>query len=363
MALTKKKTLLLLSALSLFSGFLIYFLIKPKASNAESEKSCCSHKARRFDSPAGMVLIPSGTFMMGASTDDSLAKGDEFPRHKVIIDEFYMDEHEVTNKEFAQFIKATNYVTTAEKKPDWEELKKQVPPGTKKPDESLLVPASLVFVSPNKKVDRNNLGNWWKWVKGANYKHPLGPDSSIKDKNDHPVVHVSWFDAKAYCEWAGKQLPTEAQFEWALRGGLIDNPLSWGHELPESGQLRANIWDGDFPYSNNQRDGYLSTAPVKSFAPNKYGLYDIAGNVWEWVNDFYNNQYYAKIASTEGIRNPPGPKNSLDPTEPTVEKRVMRGGSFLCNKSYCTGYRVSARMRNTPDTSTSHTGFRCVKNL
>jgi formylglycine-generating enzyme required for sulfatase activity len=219
----------------------------------------------------------------------------------------------------------------------------------------------LVFTPPDQEVPLNNIANWWSWVPGANWKNPLGPNSSIEDYDNFPVVQVSWFDANEYCKWAGKRLPTEAEWEWAARGGLHDKPYSWGEEHIEKGKPKANTWQGTFPNENTNKDGFMVTAPVKSFPPNKYGLYDIAGNVWEWTSDWYRNDYYKMSNKPQGIKNPPGPQDSFDPVEPYAEKKVQRGGSFLCNESYCSGYRVAFRQKASPDTGLNHSGFRCVK--
>ncbi|WP_276361658.1 formylglycine-generating enzyme family protein [Daejeonella sp. H1SJ63] len=310
-------------------------------------------------SKAGMVPISGGSFMMGADNDQ--ADQDEYPKHKVIIDSFWMDEHEVTNDQFAKFVESTGYITTAERKPDWEELKKQLPPDTPKPDESLLVPASLVFSPPATKVELNDYSQWWSWVPGANWKHPEGPGSDIKGKGNYPVVHVSWDDAMAYCKWAGKRLPAEAEWEYASRGGLVNNIYSWGNEHVNKGKAKANTWEGSFPDNNTAFDKFKGLAPVKSFSPNAYKLYDIAGNVWEWCADWYRNDYYKSVNRPEGIVNPSGPTDSYDPDEPYTPKRVSRGGSYMCNESYCTGYRVARRMKSSPDSGMSNLGFRCVK--
>lgn len=311
------------------------------------------------DNTNGMVWIPGGSFAMGG--DNSQAAPDEYPKHKVTVSGFWMDATEVTNAQFAAFVKATGYVTTAEKKPDWNEIKKQVPPGTPKPNESLLVAASLVFNAPGKKADLNDYSQWWKWEKGASWKHPQGPKSNLKGKANYPAVQISYFDAQAYCKWAGKRLPTEAEWEWAARGGLKNNIYPWGNEPVNSGKPKANSWQGEFPVKNTLIDHFYGSAPVKSFAANGYKLYDMAGNVWEWCADLYNNQYYSQINRPGGIANPKGPQKSMDPQEPYAIKRVVRGGSFLCNDSYCSGYRVARRMKETEDSGAEHIGFRCVK--
>ncbi|MEN0052402.1 MAG: formylglycine-generating enzyme family protein [Mucilaginibacter sp.] len=308
---------------------------------------------------SGMVWIKTGTFMMGA--DNKQAAEDEYPKHKVSVSGFWIDATEVTNAQFAQFVKATGYITTAEKKPDWNELKKQLPPGTPKPDDKLLVPASLVFTSPKQAVDLNDYGQWWAWQPGASWKHPHGPGSDLKGKANHPVVQVSWYDAQAYCKWAGKRLPTEAEWEWAARGGLNNNIYPWGNEGVDEGKPKANTWQGTFPNKNLLTDKFYFAAPVKSFAANGYGLYDMAGNVWEWCNDLYNNKYYSSINKPTGVSNPKGPAISYDPEEPNAKKRVIRGGSYLCNDSYCSGYRVARRMKSTEDSGMEHVGFRCVQ--
>jgi len=307
----------------------------------------------------GMVWVTGGTFRMGA--DNSQGSEDEYPKHTVTVSGFWIDVTEVTNAQFAAFVKATGYVTTAERKPDWEELKKQLPPGTEKPDESLLAPASLVFSQPDHAVSLLDYSQWWSWKKGASWQHPHGPGSDLKGKGNYPVVHVSWYDAQAYCKWAGKKLPTEAEWEFAARGGLEGSVYPWGNEAVNTGKQKGNFWEGHFPDRNTAGDHFFYTAPVRTFSPNGYGLYDMAGNVWEWCDDYYNNKYYSTL--TKGAVNPKGPANSFDPDEPYAKKRVIRGGSFLCNESYCTGYRVSRRMKSTEDSGMEHLGFRCVKDL
>lgn len=315
---------------------------------------------------AGMVWVPGGTFRMGADNDQAAA--DEYPKHSVTVSGFWIDRTEVTNAQFAAFVKATGYVTTAERKPDWNELKKQLPPGTPKPNASLLVPASLVFSPPDHPVNLGDYSQWWEWKKGASWRHPQGPGSTIAGKDNYPVVQVSWYDAVAYCQWAHKRLPTEAEWEYAARGGLKDKVYPWGNEGVGAGVPKGNFWDGHFPDKNTVADGFYGAAPVGSFAPNGYGLVDMAGNVWEWCSDYYKDSYYKELSaggsasagSAAAIVNPKGPKDSYDPDEPYARKRVIRGGSFLCNESYCTGYRVSRRMKSTEDSGMEHVGFRAV---
>jgi formylglycine-generating enzyme len=305
----------------------------------------------------GMVFIKGGTFTMGG--DNNQASADEFPKHKVQVDGFWMDATEVTNAQFQKFVEATNYITTAEKKPDWEEMKKTLPPGTPKPSDDMMVAASLVFKQTSGPVDLNDYSQWWNWVSGANWKHPEGPGSSIEGKENYPVVQVSWYDAMAYCRWAGKRLPTEAEWEFAARGGLENNIYPWGNESINEGKSKANSWGGKFPYYNDRKDGFVKLAPIKSFMPNRYNLYDMAGNVWEWCSDWYDANYYKSFHSI-AIK-PNGPARSFDPEDNYTPKRSLRGGSFLCNDSYCSGYRVARRMKSSPDTGLEHTGFRCAK--
>jgi formylglycine-generating enzyme required for sulfatase activity len=307
----------------------------------------------------GMVLIKGGEYMMGAA--DKEGRPDEYPAHKVSVSSFWIDITEVTNAQFKKFVDATGYITTAEKAPDWEEIKKQVPPGTPKPADSLLVASSLVFTPPSYPVELNDASIWWSWKKGACWKHPQGEGSTIAGKENYPVVQVSWDDAMAYCKWAGKRLPTEAEWEYAARGGKQNEKYFWGNEEVESGKPKANTWQGHFPNHNSGWDNYTGAAPVQSFAANGYGLYDMAGNVWEWCSDWYNADYYASIKQNISI-DPAGATESYDPMDPNVPKKIIRGGSFLCNATYCKGYRVSAKMKTSPDTGLEHTGFRCVVN-
>jgi sulfatase modifying factor 1 len=311
--------------------------------------------------PPGMIWIPGGEFTMGG--DDPLARRDESPKHRVRVDGFWIDVTEVTNSQFAAFVQATGYKTVAERPVDWEELKKQVEPGTPKPPDEKLQPGSLVFTPPTEPVDTRDYFAWWTWTLGANWRHPEGPADSVEGKDNYPVVQVSFEDALAYCKWAGKRLPTEAEWEYAARGGLNAKVNGWGDEPIDP--KRCNTWQGHFPDRNTAEDGFTRAAPVKSFPPNGYGLYDMAGNVWEWCSDLYRPDAYALLAAEIGpngvAQNPRGPNASVDPRNPySPESHVHRGGSFLCNDSYCASYRPSARMAAPPDTALQHLGFRCV---
>jgi formylglycine-generating enzyme len=308
--------------------------------------------------PAGTVWIASGTFMMG--TNDKESFPNERPAHLVDVQGFWMDEHDVTNAEFGKFVEATGYVTTAERAVDWEELKKEVAPGTPKPDDSALAPGALVFTPTSGPVPLNDLSVWWRWVPGANWRHPEGPGSSIQGRENHPVVQVSWYDAVAYAQWAGKRLPTEAEWEFAARGGLESKRYVWGDDFRPGGRYMANTWQGLFPVRDSGEDGFVGTSPVGSFPANGYGLYDMAGNVWQWCSDWYRVDTHIEAASKNVCRDPGGPAESYDPGDPYSPKRVVKGGSFLCNPAYCESYRPSARRGTPPDTGSSHTGFRCV---
>lgn len=307
-----------------------------------------------------MVLIPEGTYTMGAVDDKG--RPDEYPPHVVSVSAFYMAAHEVTNADFRAFVQATGYQTVAERDVDWEVMKNQVAPGTPKPHDSLLLAGSLVFSPPNHEVDLSDFTQWWSWKTGADWQHPQGPGSNIEGKDDHPVTQVCWFDAVAYCEWVGGRLPTEAEWEWAARAGRQDAIYSWGNEFVEDGEAKANSWQGGFPYDNLATDGFSTTAPVGSFEPNPWGLYDMSGNVWEWCSDYYRADEYARHHN-DTLFDPKGPKQSYDPRDPYDKKRVQRGGSFLCNEEYCASYRISARMPGAPDTGMPHLGFRVVMDV
>jgi sulfatase modifying factor 1 len=344
-----------------------------------NEAACCMNLPKRFGAlattgpalgapvandprvvaTAGMKWIPGGQFTMGGN--DPEGRADERPPHPVRVSGFWMDETDVTNAQFRKFVEATGYVTTAEKKPDWEQMKAELPPGTPKPPEDQFVAASLVFHATPGPVSLDDYSQWWSWTPGADWRHPEGPGSSIEGKDDYPVVQVSWDDAMAYARWAGKQLPTEAQWEFAARGGAEGEKYFWGNEDPtDTGPVHCNIWQGHFPDQNTAHDGYERSSPVHAFAPNGYGLYDMAGNVWQWCADWYRPDTYSSELAQGVVKDPTGPEKSLDPDEPYTPKRVTRGGSFLCNAAYCSSYRLAARMKASPDSGTNHTGFRCV---
>jgi formylglycine-generating enzyme required for sulfatase activity len=285
-------------------------------------------------SKEGMVFLEGGVYLMGNGTRQGFSADGEGPVHEVEISPFYIDAATVTNSQFAEFIKETGYKTEAEKF-GWSFVFR-------------------FFLSPWEaaKVSQVVQGTpWWAPVEGAYWLHPEGPDSNIDDRMDHPALHVSWNDAIAYCKWAGKRLPTEAEWEYAARGGLEQKIYPWGDELTPGGEHRCNIWQGTFPEHNTKRDGYVGTAPAKSFPPNGYGIYNVSGNVWEWTNDWFGKQYYSESPR----KDPKGPASGTN--------RVMRGGSYLCHKSYCNRYRVAARSSNTPDSSTGNMGFRCAADV
>ena len=300
---------------------------------------------------ANLCFVPAATFRMGSDHHYP----EEAPAHDVTVDGFWMDRYTVTNRDFDRFVRETGYVTLAERPVD-----PALYPGAQP---ELLVPSSVVFVKPPGPVDLRNPYNWWRYIPGADWRHPRGPQSSLQGLWHHPVVHVAFEDAAAYAKWAGKELPTEAEWELAARGGLDDAEFAWGDELAPNGELRANTWQGEFPWQNTNDDGYEWTAPVGSFPPNGYGLHEMAGNVWEWTTDWYSGTHEGGASACCAPTNPRGGKleDSFDPRDAAkIPRKVMKGGSYLCAPNYCRRYRPAARMAQPIDTSTCHLGFRCI---
>lgn len=314
------------------------------------------------NAPAGMVWIPGGEFSMGSdSASESICSlpgvtRDAVPIHRVYVDGFWMDETEVTNEQFAAFVEATGYVTVAEVKPTKEEFPTAPPEN--------LVAGSTVFAPTTEPVPLDNYFRWWNYVAGADWRHPNGPDSNLTGREKYPVVQIAFEDAEAYAKWAGKRLPTEAEWEFAARGGRAGDLYAWGNELQPEGKFQANIYQGEFPVEGKDTgaDGFQGIAPVKQYSANPFGLYDVGGNVWEWTSDWYRHDYYETLAAAGGVaRNPKGPDSSFDPAEPTEKKRVHRGGSFLCTDLYCTRYMVGTRGKGEFRTASNHVGLRCVQ--
>ena len=380
-----------LGAILAFVGFSIYALTKPGSNDSISadpkpaasakeiqEKSNSADYTKLVgfgptipnklkpsdDIPKGMVWIPGGEFSMGSESASESLCGlpgttlDAMPIHRVYVDAFWMDETEVTNAQFKEFVDATGYVTVAEIKPTLEEF-----PGA--PIENL-VTGSTVFKPTKSPVALDQYLQWWSYVPGANWKHPAGENSNLDGRENYPVVHVAYEDAEAYAKWANKRLPTEAEWEFASRGGKAGELYAWGNELKPNNQYQANIYQGAFPVEGGDSgaDGWVGIAPVKQYAPNGYGLYDIGGNVWEWVSDWYRADYYAQLRAKGVVaRNPKGPDVPYDPQEPDQKKRVHRGGSFLCSDLYCTRYLVGTRGKGESRTASNHCGFRCVRGV
>jgi formylglycine-generating enzyme required for sulfatase activity len=367
----RSRKLLLWATLLFACPALIGFAVSGAMSGAMSARAKPAVQAVLGDGvrgPQGMAWVPGGEFLMGS--DAKMAQANERPAHKVRVHGFWMDEHHVTNAEFRQFVEATGYVTTAEKKPDWETLKVQLPPGTPRPPDSALVAGAMVFVGTDQPVSLEDFSRWWRYVPGADWRHPTGPESTIAGKDDHPVVQVSYEDAEAYAKWAGKRLPTEAEWEFAARGGLTQATYAWGDKFTPDGKQMANVWQGQqarpFPVMSAKAGGAAGTSRVGSFPANAYGLSDMTGNAWQWVADWYRADQFRREASTTAsvVDNPAGPTGAWDPADPGVPvaapKRVTRGGSFLCNEDYCLSYRPSARRGTDPYNSMSHLGFRLV---
>ena len=314
-----------------------------------------SDYGQSFDHPAGegMLYVPGGTFRMGSDRHYP----EEAPVHRVTVDPFWMDRTPVTNRQFREFVNSTGYVTFAEIPPDPKDYPGALP--------HMLYAGSLVFSPPARPVDLRNWSEWWTFLKGADWRHPYGPNSNINGLDDHPVVHVAYQDAEAYATWAGKQLPTEAEWEFAARGGLDGAEFAWGDEFTPGGKHMANTWQGNFPLENELTDGFARTSPVRAFPANGYGVHDMIGNVWEWTTDWYSSQHTADAPKACCVpENPRGAalEASYDPRQPAIRipRKVLKGGSHLCAPNYCLRYRPAARQGEAVDTSACHIGFRCI---
>lgn len=345
-----KKQIILYTKLC-FIIFSIYFIYSCK----NEVKSTLN-----IQTPEGMVWVKAKTFLQGAKKGDTYAMHREMPAHEVTVDGFFIDITEVTNKQFGKFVSETQYKTVAEREIDWEVMKKELPEDTPKPHDSILQPGSLVFnKNVNKVASMDNYSQWWIWKIGANWKHPEGPNSSIKGKDNYPVVHVAFEDALAYCKWANRRLPTEAEWESAAQGTSVNNIYTWGNN-PNVLDEKANTWQGVFPIKNESKDGFEFIATVKSYPPNSIGIYDMLGNVWELTSDLFNEDYYRQLDTSIVLKNPKGADKAYSPSNPYQQEHVIKGGSFLCNVSYCASFRISARMGVSPDSGSDHTGFRTV---
>lgn len=339
--------------------FLVSILCFLSLNNCKKDSSADVQKTPII-APEGMVWVEGKTFLRGAKKNDKFAMQREKPAHLVTVDGFFIDETEVTNKEFQKFVEATNYITVAERKINWEEMKKQVAPGTPKPHDSILQAGSLIFNKNIKAVvNMNNYYQWWSWKVGANWKHPEGPKSTIKGKENYPVVHISLADALAYCKWANRRLPTEAEWEAAAQGTNENTIFTWGDDATILNEY-ANTWQGEFPIKNEPKDGFEFISEVKSYTPNSIGLYDMLGNVWELTSDLFNINYYKEIDISKPIANPKGAEKSYNPNNLYEVEHVIKGGSFLCHESYCASFRISAKMGVAVSSSSDHMGFRTV---
>lgn len=329
--------------------------------------SSCKENKNAVDinklTPKNMVWVESKTFLQGAKNTDQFAMPREKLAHEVYVDGFFIDITEVTNKQFRNFVNATNYKTIAERPINWDEIKKQLPEGTPKPHDSVLKPGSLIFNKDVKAVvNMANYAQWWTWKVGANWQHPAGPNSNIIGKENHPVVHVTLEDAQAYCKWANRRLPTEAEWESAAQGKNKNSIFTWGDNF-ELLNENANTWQGVFPVKNESKDGFEFISPVKSYPPNSIGIYDMTGNVWELTSDFFNVNYYNDIDTSKVLQNPKGATKSFNPGNPYQIEHVIKGGSFLCHQSYCASFRISAKMGSEISSGSDHNGFRTVADV
>jgi sulfatase modifying factor 1 len=341
---------------------LFIFLVSLTIYNCKKEKaeSTVSKDASDIKTPLGMIWVEGKTFLQGAKDTDMYAMSREKPAHKVTVDGFYIDITEVTNKQFKKFIDATKYVTVAERKIDWEEMKTQLPANAIKPHDSILQPGSLIFnKNVNAVVNMNNYGQWWTWKIGANWRHPEGPDSTIENKEYFPVVHIALEDVVAYCKWSNRRLPTESEWEAAAQGTSTDAIFTWGNNTTVLNS-NANTWQGVFPTKNESIDGFEFISPVKSYRPNSIGLYDMTGNVWEITADLFNVKHYSELDISKPLLNPKGASKSYSLDNPYQTEHVMKGGSFLCHASYCASFRISAKMGVAIDSGSDHVGFRTV---
>jgi sulfatase modifying factor 1 len=357
-------TRLLFTAVTTIAVTLSAYAADPVSSAAKETSSFAPTVANSSKpsspAPEGMVWIPGGEFSMGSegkcdgkSCCSPATVADALPIHHVSVDGFWMDATDVTNAEFEKFVKATDYITIAERAPTREEFPTAPPEN--------LVAGSVVFTPTSGPVSLDNHYQWWSYVHGADWRHPTGPQSSIKGHENDPVVQVAYADAAVYAKWAGKRLPTEAEWEFAARGGLSGKLYAWGDEFKPGGKFMANTYQGVFPVKDTGDDGFAGIAPVKSFPPNGYGLYDMAGNVWQWCSDWYRPDYFKQLAEVGNVtQNPQGPEMPFDPAEPKEKKRVQKGGSYLCTDQYCTRYMVGTRGKGEVNTGTNHLGFRCV---
>jgi sulfatase modifying factor 1 len=336
--------------------FCIYLFVSISCNQQKSDVD----KKQIKKKPLGMVWIPGGIYDRGAVKGDTFTRKDEQPKHTVKVSGFWMDVTEVTNKQNKEFVNKTGYITIAERNLDWQKIKKELPKDTPKPHDSILKPGSLSFHCKQHRVNNlDDYSQWWKWKIGANWKHPQGEKSNIDGKENSPVVHIAYEDAQAYCKWAKRRLLTEAEWEYAARGGLKNKIFPWGDDDALLNK-NANTWQGVFPTNNTKKDGFEKSTPVKSFPPNDYGLYDMAGNVWEWTQDWYDYNYYELLSKSKLNTNPFGPEKSNNPNNLNATEKTIRGGSFLCHKSYCTSYRVSARIAANTNTGLEYLGFRTV---
>ncbi len=344
----------------ILTPFILTLLFTSYSCKKEGEKKSEEKIKSEIKKPKNMIWVEGKTFLRGAKADDKYAMPREKPAHKVTVDGFFIDITEVTNKQYKKFVEETKYITVAERKIDWEEMKSQLPHKTPKPHDSILQPGSLIFnKNVNAVVNMNNYTQWWTWKIGANWKHPSGPNSTIEGKDNYPVVHIALEDALAYCKWANRRLPTEAEWESAAQGNNTNTIFTWGNDDTILNS-NANTWQGVFPTKNDSKDGFEFISATKSYPPNSIGLYDMLGNVWELTSDLFNVNHYQELDISKPLLNPKGATKSYSPSNPYQVEHVMKGGSFLCHASYCASFRISAKMGVAIDSGSDHMGFRTV---